>query len=64
LLGEQGVPLSFCCLELIKQQFEPIEFAADVGLEMRRQGTAIARRQFVEPLAPIAAQRFVIEDAL
>ena len=64
MLGEQRVPLSLRCLELIKQQFEPIELAADVGLEMRRQGTAITRRQLVEPLAPIAAQRFVTDYAL
>ena len=31
---------------------------------MRRQGTAIARRQVVEPLAAIAAQYLVIGDAL
>jgi len=49
---------------LIKQQFEPIEFAPDLGLEMHRQGTAVARRQLVEPLAPIAAQRLVTGDAL
>jgi hypothetical protein len=58
-----AVPFSYR-LQLIKQQFEPIELAADVGLEMRRQGTAITRRQLVEPLAPIAAQRFVTDYAL
>ena len=29
---------------------------------MHRQGTAVARRQLDEPLAPIAAQRLVTED--
>ena len=51
-------------LDPIKQQFEPIEFAPDLGLEMHRQGTAVARRQLVEPLAPIAVQRLVTGDAL
>ena len=31
---------------------------------MHRQGTAVAYVSFVEPLAPIAAQRLVTGDAL
>ena len=31
---------------------------------MHRQGTAVARRQLVEPLTSIAAQRLVTGDAL
>jgi hypothetical protein len=62
--GEQLVPLRLRQLDLIKQRFEPIEFAADLGLEMRRQATAVARRQLVEPLAPVAAQRLVTADPL
>ena len=46
-------------LDLLEQQFEPIEFPADLGLEMFWQGAAIARPQLVEPLASIAAQRLV-----
>ena len=53
LWRQQRVALGLGLLDLIKQQFEPIEFAPDLGLEMHRQGTAVARRQLVEPLAPI-----------
>jgi hypothetical protein len=35
-LGEQPIPLSLGQLDLIEQQFEPIEFAADLDFEMCR----------------------------
>ena len=41
-----------------------IELTADLTLEMRRQGTAIARLQLAEPLASIATQRLVAGDTL
>ena len=62
--GEQGVPLSLDGLDLPKQQLESIELTADLTLEMRRQGTAIARLQLVEPLASITTQRLVAGDTL
>ena len=49
--SEQRVPLGLHRLDLFEQQFEPIEFAADLRLQMLRQGTAIARPQLLEPLA-------------
>ena len=64
LRGEQRVPLGLHRLDLLKQQFEPIEFTADLSLEMLWQGTAIARPQLVEPLPTIAAQRLVPGHAL
>ena len=51
LRGKQRVPLGLHRLDLLEQQFEPIEFTADLGLEMRRQRTAIAGLQLVEPFA-------------
>src|SRR5437660_1678923 len=36
-----------------------MKLAADLRLEMRRQGTCIARLQLVEPLASIPPQRLV-----
>jgi hypothetical protein len=42
-LGEQPIPLSLGQLDLIEQQFEPIEFAADLDFEMCRQSTAVVR---------------------
>ena len=44
LRGKQRISLGLHRLDLLEQQFEPIEFTADLGLEMRRQGTAVARR--------------------
>ena len=61
---EEGVPLSLDGLDLPKQQLELIELTADLTLEMRRQGTAIARLQLAEPLASIATQRLVAGDTL
>jgi hypothetical protein len=37
--------------DLLKQEFKSIEFTADLSLEMRRQRSAIACPQLVEPLA-------------
>ena len=62
--GKQRVPFGLRPLDVIEQQFEPIEFAANLGLEIHRQRTAIPRRQLVEPLASIAAQRLVTGDTL
>src|SRR5208283_1773077 len=64
LRGEHLVSLGLRQLDLIEQQFQPIEFAADLGLEMRRQGATVSRRQFIETLASIAAQRLVIGYSL
>ena len=58
--GKQGVPLSFDGLDLLDQQLKSIELTADLSLKMRRQGTAIARLQLVEPLSPVAPQRLVV----
>ena len=59
LRGKQHVPLGLHRLDLLEQQFEPIELPADLSLEMLWQGTAIARPQLVEPLPSIAAKRLV-----
>jgi len=59
LLGEQPVTLDLNRLDVIKKQFQPIKLATDLGLEMCRQSAPIAGHEFVEPFAPIAAQRLV-----
>ena len=64
LRGKQRVPLGLDRLDLLEQQFEPIELAADLSLEMLWQGTAIARPQLVEPSPTVAAQRLVTGYAL
>jgi hypothetical protein len=39
---EQRVPLGLHSLDLLEQQFEPIEFSTHLGFEMLGQATAIA----------------------
>jgi hypothetical protein len=51
-------------LSLAEQQFETVKFAADLGLHAGRQGAAIAGPQFFQAIASVAAQRFVVADAL
>ena len=51
-------------LDLLKQQFEPIELTADLSLKVLWQGTAIACPQLIEPSPPIATQRLVPRHAL
>ena len=41
--GKQRVTLGLDRLDLLEQQFEPIELAADLRLQMQRQRTAVAR---------------------
>jgi hypothetical protein len=52
--GKHCVPLGFHRLDLLDEQFEPIQFTADLGLEMHRQRAAIASPQLVKSLPPIA----------
>ena len=62
--SEQRVLPGLYRVDLFQKQFEPIEFPADLSLQMIRQRAAIARLQLVEPLASIAAQRLVVGCAL
>lgn len=61
LLGsEHSVTLGLDRLDLLEQQFEPIEFAADLRLQVCRQRTAVAGLTLLQSLAAIAAQRLVV----
>jgi hypothetical protein len=51
-------------LDLLEQQFAPIELTTDLSLEMLRQGTAVARLELVEPSPTVATQRLVAGYAL
>ena len=57
LRGKQRVPLGLHLLDLLEQQFEPIELTADLSLQMLWQWTAIARPQLVEPSPTVTTQR-------
>ena len=57
--GKQRIPLGLHCLDLLEQQFEPVEFAANLGLQMIRQRTTIAGLELFQPLPPVATKRVV-----
>ena len=57
--GKQRIPLGLHCLDLFEQQFEPVEFAANLGLQMIRQRATIAGLELFQPLQPIATKRVV-----
>ena len=61
---DQGVAISLNRLDLLKQQFEPIKFTADLRLEILRQRAAVAGPQFVKPRQAIPPQRFVAGNPL
>jgi hypothetical protein len=46
---EQRVPLGLHSLDLLEQQFEPIEFSTHLGFEMLGQATAIASLERIQP---------------
>ncbi len=52
---QQCVPLGLHSLDLLEKQFEPIDLAVDLRLEMLGKGTVIAGLEFFQPLVPIAA---------
>lgn len=49
---------------LASTDFDPLEFAADLGLQMIRQHTAITSPQRIQTLSPVPAQGFVSIYAL
>src|SRR5271168_3492099 len=56
---EQRVPLGLHSLDLLEQQFEPIEFSTNLGFEMLGQATAVASLERIQPRPSIAAQRLM-----
>src|SRR5215207_6253253 len=63
-LGQQGIPLGFNSFDLFDQELEPIELAADLGLQALRKRATIARDQRLEPLATVSVQGLVVADPL
>src|SRR5580698_10008581 len=61
---EQRVPLGLDSLDLLEQQFEPIEFSTNLGFEMWGQATAITSLERFQPRSPIATQRLIRGCAL
>ena len=61
---EQRVPLGLQSLDLLEQQFEPIEFSTNLGFEMLGHATAIASLERIQPRPPIASQRLIPGCAL
>jgi hypothetical protein len=61
---ERRVPLGLHSLDLLEQQFEPIEFSTNLGFEMLGQATAIASLERIQPRSPVAAQRLIPGCAL
>ena len=57
--SQQRVPLTLHGFDLLEKQFEPIDLAVDLRLEMLGQETAIAGLEFFQPLVPVAAERLV-----
>lgn len=51
-------------LDLFQNKFQPIEFAADLRLQMGGQWSPVAGLKFLQLLTPIAAQRLVAGHAL
>ena len=61
---EQGVPFRLDGLQLLEQEFEPIQLADDLRLQTQRQGSTVACAQLLQPLTPMLAQRLVAEHSL
>src|SRR5215469_11586566 len=61
---ENPVALLLHHLDLLKDQLKPVELAADLRFYILRQGSPVARAQFVKPLSAIAQERRVIGDPL
>ena len=62
--GQRGRLRGLDGLDLVDQQFEPVDLPADLGLQMHRQRLAVARAQLLEPLAAVAPQRLIVAYSL
>ena len=62
--SEHGIAFSLDRLDLLQQQFEPIEFPTDLRLQIGGQQTAVAGPERLQLLAPVATQRLVAGYAL
>ena len=60
----QRVPRGLHGLDLSKKKFKPIKLSVDERFKMLREGTAVAGLEFVQPLAPVAAQGLLSGYAL
>ena len=54
---EHGIARSLDRLDLLQQQFEPVEFPTDLRLQIGGQQTAVAGPERLQLLAPVATQR-------
>ena len=61
---DQGVRFRLDDFPLIHQQLDPIEFPADLRLQVRWQGTAISRLEGIHALTSAAKEGVAIKHAL
>src|SRR3954465_1577533 len=63
-LGQQRLLLALHRRDLVEQQFETIELAADLGFQMSRQQASVPRPQGLEPRPSISPYRRVVGYSL
>lgn len=61
---QQSVALGLHLFDLGYHQFESVELATDLPLQMFWQCAAVAGPQFLKPMSPITSQRLVVGDPL
>lgn len=61
---QQSVALGLHLFDLGYHQFESVELATDLPLQMFWQCAAVAGPQFLKPMSPVTSQRLVVGDAL
>ena len=62
--SSMAISFGFDRLQLRQDELEPVELAADLRLQMRRQRAAIAGCELLQPLAPVTAQRLIVANPL
>ena len=62
--AEQRVSLGLHSLDLLENQFEPIEFSTNLSFEMLGQATTVASLKRFQPRSPVATQRLIPGCAL
>ena len=62
--SQQSVALDLNLFELLQDQLDAVQFAADLRFQVRRQGAPIAGPQLLQPDPTVAAQGRVVADAL
>src|SRR4029453_18986271 len=61
---EERIAFGLDLLDLARQQLEPLDLAANLGLEPRRQGSTVPGLEGLQPCPSLLAERIIVRSSL